>query len=148
MLRHIPHKGVSGDFTAMACNPIAGDSFNFATGSHDGAVRLWAPFSWEGPNWLPKPSSSSLPSPSKPNDDALSRDNHKEVEVRVKAYKQNASSVGVPILARPITASPISERSVPQHDNSQTNKLSVTNISVSRAIQGPPREAGSRASTR
>ena len=40
LLHHIRAQVVGGDLTCVACNPVA-DSLMFATGSHDGAVRIW-----------------------------------------------------------------------------------------------------------
>ncbi|KAJ7691790.1 hypothetical protein B0H17DRAFT_1062666 [Mycena rosella] len=42
LLRHIRAQAQqSGDLTCIAWNPAAEDPFMFATGSHDGAVRIW-----------------------------------------------------------------------------------------------------------
>lgn len=42
LLRHIRAQAQqSGDLTCIAWNPAADDPFMFATGSHDGAVRIW-----------------------------------------------------------------------------------------------------------
>ena len=40
LLHHIRAQVVGGDLTCVAWNPMA-DPFMFATGSHDGAVRIW-----------------------------------------------------------------------------------------------------------
>jgi len=40
LLHHIRAQMVGGDLTCVAWNPMA-DPFMFATGSHDGAVRIW-----------------------------------------------------------------------------------------------------------
>ncbi|EKM77352.1 hypothetical protein AGABI1DRAFT_108190 [Agaricus bisporus var. burnettii JB137-S8] len=42
LLRHILPQAHSGDLTCIAWNQAASDSFMFATGSHNGAVRIWA----------------------------------------------------------------------------------------------------------
>ncbi|CAK5261896.1 unnamed protein product [Mycena citricolor] len=41
LLRHIRAAQQSGDLTCIAWNHAAEDPFMFATGSHDGAVRIW-----------------------------------------------------------------------------------------------------------
>jgi hypothetical protein len=43
-LHHVRAQVVGGDLTCLAWNPTA-DPFMFATGSHDGAVRIWTSFS-------------------------------------------------------------------------------------------------------
>ena len=43
LLHHIRAQMVGGDLTCVAWNPAA-DPFMFATGSHDGAVRIWTSF--------------------------------------------------------------------------------------------------------
>jgi len=40
LLHHVRAQVVGGDLTCVAWNPVA-DPFMFATGSHDGAVRIW-----------------------------------------------------------------------------------------------------------
>jgi WD40 repeat protein len=40
LLHHVRAQMVGGDLTCLAWNPTA-DPFMFATGSHDGAVRIW-----------------------------------------------------------------------------------------------------------
>ena len=40
LLHHAPAQTVGGDLTCLAWNPAA-HPFMFATGSHDGAVRVW-----------------------------------------------------------------------------------------------------------
>ena len=42
-LHHVRAQAVSGELTCLAWNPTA-DPFMFATGSHDGAVRIWTLF--------------------------------------------------------------------------------------------------------
>ncbi|KAJ7754565.1 hypothetical protein B0H16DRAFT_1542795 [Mycena metata] len=41
LMRHIRPAQQSGDLTCIAWNPAADDPFMFATGSHDGGVRIW-----------------------------------------------------------------------------------------------------------
>ena len=43
-LHHVRAQVVGGDLTCLAWNPTA-DPFMFATGSHDGAVRIWTSLS-------------------------------------------------------------------------------------------------------
>lgn len=40
LLHHIRSQALGGDLTCIAWNPVA-DPFIFATGSHDGGVRIW-----------------------------------------------------------------------------------------------------------
>jgi len=42
LLHHIRAQEVGGDLTCIAWNISAEDPFMFATGSHDGAVRIWS----------------------------------------------------------------------------------------------------------
>jgi len=48
LLHHIRAQMVGGDLTCVAWNPAA-DPFMFATGSHDGAVRIWTSFNQLSP---------------------------------------------------------------------------------------------------
>jgi len=48
LLHHIRAQMVGGDLTCVAWNPAA-DPFMFATGSHDGAVRIWTSFTQLSP---------------------------------------------------------------------------------------------------
>ncbi|KAF9031656.1 WD40 repeat-like protein [Hymenopellis radicata] len=41
LLHHVRAQALGGDLTCIAWNPAAEDPFMFATGSHDGAVRIW-----------------------------------------------------------------------------------------------------------
>lgn len=41
LLHHVRAQALGGDLTCIAWNPAAADPFMFATGSHDGAVRIW-----------------------------------------------------------------------------------------------------------
>lgn len=40
LLHHVRAQALGGDLTCIAWNPVA-DPFMFATGSHDGGVRIW-----------------------------------------------------------------------------------------------------------
>jgi hypothetical protein len=40
-LHHVRAQALGGDLTRIAWNHAAADPFMFATGSHDGAVRVW-----------------------------------------------------------------------------------------------------------
>lgn len=42
LLHHVRAQVLGGDLTCIAWNHAADDPFMFATGSHDGAVRLWS----------------------------------------------------------------------------------------------------------
>ncbi|KAJ7598791.1 quinon protein alcohol dehydrogenase-like superfamily [Mycena floridula] len=42
LLHHVRAQAVGGDLTCIAWNHAAEDPFMFATGSHDGAVRIWS----------------------------------------------------------------------------------------------------------
>ena len=48
LLHHIRAQVVGGDLTCVAWNPLA-DPFMFATGSHDGAVRIWTSLNQPSP---------------------------------------------------------------------------------------------------
>jgi len=54
LLHHIRAQVVGGDLTCVAWNPAA-DPFMFATGSHDGAVRVWTSFDQSTPTPTPYP---------------------------------------------------------------------------------------------
>ena len=41
LLRHVQPHSNGGDLTCVAWNHASENSFMFATGSHDGAVRIW-----------------------------------------------------------------------------------------------------------
>lgn len=41
LLHHVRAQALGGDLTCIAWNHAAEDPFMFATGSHDGAVRIW-----------------------------------------------------------------------------------------------------------
>jgi len=42
LLHHVRAQALGGDLTCIAWNHAAQDPFMFATGSHDGAVRIWS----------------------------------------------------------------------------------------------------------
>jgi hypothetical protein len=44
-LHHVHAQASGGDLTCIAWNAAAEDPFMFATGSHDGGVRIWTPLS-------------------------------------------------------------------------------------------------------
>ncbi|KAF8842942.1 hypothetical protein BDN67DRAFT_925392 [Paxillus ammoniavirescens] len=61
LLHHVRAQDLGGDLTCIACNQSAEDPFMFATGSHDGAVRIWTTSdASNGPQEQPGPTSSSL----------------------------------------------------------------------------------------
>lgn len=41
LLHHVRAQDLGGDLTCIAWNHAAEDPFMFATGSHDGAIRIW-----------------------------------------------------------------------------------------------------------
>ncbi|KAL0577193.1 hypothetical protein V5O48_004791 [Marasmius crinis-equi] len=63
LLHHVRSSALGGDLTCIAWNPAAEDPFMFATGSHDGTVRIWTkpPSDSSEPNFtdIPIPRSSS-----------------------------------------------------------------------------------------
>lgn len=66
LLHHIRPQAVGGgDLTCIAWNPAA-DPFMFATGSHDGGVKIWTPLRTDGMEDLPPsraPSTHPAPTP-------------------------------------------------------------------------------------
>ncbi|KIJ11156.1 hypothetical protein PAXINDRAFT_157371 [Paxillus involutus ATCC 200175] len=61
LLHHVRAQDLGGDLTCIACNQSAEDPFMFATGSHDGAVRIWTTSDAPNrPQEQPGPTSSSL----------------------------------------------------------------------------------------
>lgn len=58
LLHHVRAQAHGGDLTCIAWNPAAEDPFMFATGSHDGAVRIWTRNPAGPPEEIPFRSSS------------------------------------------------------------------------------------------
>ena len=60
-MHHVRSGALGGDLTCIAWNHAADDPFMFATGSHDGTVRIWTkpPSDSPGPNITDIPRSSS-----------------------------------------------------------------------------------------
>ncbi|OJA11366.1 hypothetical protein AZE42_05152 [Rhizopogon vesiculosus] len=55
LLHHVHAQALGGDLTCIAWNHASDNPFMFATGSHDGAVRLWT----TAPDYRPSPSELS-----------------------------------------------------------------------------------------
>ncbi|KIY47537.1 hypothetical protein FISHEDRAFT_66082 [Fistulina hepatica ATCC 64428] len=75
LLHHVRGQQIGGDLTCIAWNNAAEDPFMFATGSHDGGVRIWT--SPERPNIAINDSDGipgGLASPQEPSSAPLSRE--------------------------------------------------------------------------
>ena len=69
LLHHVRAQALGGDLTCIAWNP-ASDPFMFATGSHDGGVRIWtSPPSFANDMLIAPPSSRGTPGSTTPRTD-------------------------------------------------------------------------------
>ncbi|KAG7095415.1 hypothetical protein E1B28_006164 [Marasmius oreades] len=64
LLHHVRSDVLGGDLTCIAWNHAADDPFMFATGSHDGTVRIWT----KPPSEMPEPKITDIPRSCSPDD--------------------------------------------------------------------------------
>ncbi|EGN95335.1 hypothetical protein SERLA73DRAFT_77375 [Serpula lacrymans var. lacrymans S7.3] len=79
LLHHIRPQGPSGDVTCIAWNYFADMQFMFATGSHDGTVRVWTTPDDTRPEDSPVALLTGFPPSRSPS--VVSRDNRREANV-------------------------------------------------------------------